>query len=89
MKSWMKQELEIIVLFPELHYAPKGAPPLEIRAQGKGGTAKIAMCRDLRAAMEDPRIKGKSPKWIFISVGAYGLEPIRFHHFFGFPKSGS
>jgi hypothetical protein len=63
----------MIARFPESRYGD-----LEIPGRGEGSNLVIAMNRAFRDIARDPRLRHKSPNWIYISVGTGGMGAIRF-----------
>jgi hypothetical protein len=72
------KEVRLTACFPEAQYRKKEGPMLEISGFGTGHNLAVAMNRAFRSILENPLIRHKSPKWIYISAGMDRMGPIRF-----------
>jgi hypothetical protein len=71
------KEVRLTAFFPESQYQRNGAA-LELSGFGTGSTLAIAMNRAFRSMLENPQMRYKVPKWIYVSVATEGMGPIRF-----------
>ena len=73
-----KNEARVIAYFPETQKYAKTGPMLRIQGYGEGSSLSVAVYRAFKEVMKDPQMRHKSPNYIYLSVGAYGLEPLDF-----------
>jgi len=65
--------------FPEEHYArERGGAPFIVWGEGRGGNLQAALVRAIRSVIQNPQLKGKSPRHIYLSVGLDDAPPLEF-----------
>lgn len=75
------KEVTILARFPEQRYERNGLP-LEVTGTGQGSSLAVAMNRAMRAVLQSPEMRHKSPLHIYFSVGIDGEQPIPFWQLF-------
>ncbi len=75
------KEVTVIARFPEQRYE-KSQQPLELVGSGQGSSLAVAINRAVRAILQSPEMRRKSPPHIYLAVGIDGQQPVAFWRFF-------
>lgn len=75
------KDVVIVARFPEQRYDRHGLQ-LEVTGTGSGSSLAVAMNRAMRAVLQSPEMRHKSPLHIYLSVGIDGEQPIPFWEYF-------
>ena len=75
------KEVTVIARFLEQRYE-RSRQPLELVRSGQGSSLAVAINRAVRAILQSPQMRRKSPLHMYLTVGIDGQQPVPFWRFF-------